>query len=461
MAFEAEQYRQLQALGEPAGGPARVTAMGVAVQVHPDADAFAASPGSQLDPAADPGQEPPPHYRERGWSWPPRLAAESFMPTASSPAPPRPGPVPACPAPSSKPGTTSARSPGSRSPSPPSAPPDSRPTCAWPAASIPACQRPATSSAAPSSCPPPSTPPPSTAGSMSSDEAAADAPDPEHAAFVRLSAGAASGGRDRVMSRAARELRTRGTAHSGLRSCPMTTWPASARRRRSPRPSCVPPACGSASPAAAACSTGKRSRCAQTGCANSGRRPGPRPGTGTRSSPPCAVLRNAVHAHRTGGTSRIPRRVGAAAQHRLALACPYPRGLGWADVRPSGQGAGHVPRLARRGSLRDRARVPVRARRQQRGDDRRRRRDQEEPHPVRPVHDRRGSGRHPGQPLTRWPARAMDGINAPHQWSGLRSCVFTGWPGWRLSAGELDDRARPHGAGGRTWRRTGLSRSAG
>jgi hypothetical protein len=37
--------------------------------------------------------------------------------------------------------------------------------------------------------------------------------------------------------------------------------------------------------------------------------------------------------------------VGAAAQHRLALDCPYPRGLGWGDVRPSGQGAGHVPRL--------------------------------------------------------------------------------------------------------------------
>ena len=79
MAFEAEQYRQLQALGEPAGGPARITALGVDVQVHPDADAFAASPGSQLDPAADPDQEPPPHYRERGWPWPPRLAAESFI----------------------------------------------------------------------------------------------------------------------------------------------------------------------------------------------------------------------------------------------------------------------------------------------------------------------------------------------------------------------------------------------
>ena len=55
---------------------------------------------------------------------------------------------------------------------------------------------------------------------MSSDEAAADAPDPEHAAFVRLPAGAASDGRDRVMSRAARELRTRGTAHSAVHGHP-------------------------------------------------------------------------------------------------------------------------------------------------------------------------------------------------------------------------------------------------
>ncbi len=58
VAFEAEQYRQLQALGEPVGGPARITALGVDVQGHPDADAFAPSPGSQLDPAADPDQEP-------------------------------------------------------------------------------------------------------------------------------------------------------------------------------------------------------------------------------------------------------------------------------------------------------------------------------------------------------------------------------------------------------------------
>ena len=36
-------------------------------------------------------------------------------------------------------------------------------------------------------------------------------------------------------------------------------------------------------------------------------------------------------------------------------------------------------------------------------------RDQEEPHCVRSVHDRRGSGRHPGQPLTRLPAGQWTG----------------------------------------------------
>ncbi len=55
---------------------------------------------------------------------------------------------------------------------------------------------------------------------MSSDETAADALGPEHAAFVRLPADAASDGRDRMMSRAARELRTRGTAHSAVHGHP-------------------------------------------------------------------------------------------------------------------------------------------------------------------------------------------------------------------------------------------------
>jgi hypothetical protein len=77
MTFAAEQYRELRAYGEPVSGRARITALGTAVQVYPDADAFAASPGSQLDLSAL--QEPPPHYRERGWTWPPRLGAESFI----------------------------------------------------------------------------------------------------------------------------------------------------------------------------------------------------------------------------------------------------------------------------------------------------------------------------------------------------------------------------------------------
>ena len=160
MAFEAEQYRQLQALREPAGGPARITALGVAVQVHLDANAFAASPRQPARPGRRPRSGTPAAL--------PRARLALAAPAGSRIVHllrrlrrPRPGPapVPACPAPSLKPGSTSKRSPGNRSPSPPCAPPDSRPTCAWPAPSIPACQRPATSSAAPSSCPPPSTPP--------------------------------------------------------------------------------------------------------------------------------------------------------------------------------------------------------------------------------------------------------------------------------------------------------------
>ena len=33
MAFDAEQYRQLQSLGQPVSGPARITALGVAVEI--------------------------------------------------------------------------------------------------------------------------------------------------------------------------------------------------------------------------------------------------------------------------------------------------------------------------------------------------------------------------------------------------------------------------------------------
>lgn len=82
MTFQAEQYRQVQALGRPVDGSARITALGVDVQIHHDADAFAGSPASLLRPP-DPADEPPKHFRERGWSWPPRVAAESFIPFGS------------------------------------------------------------------------------------------------------------------------------------------------------------------------------------------------------------------------------------------------------------------------------------------------------------------------------------------------------------------------------------------
>jgi hypothetical protein len=79
LAFDAEQYRQLKELDHPVAGPARITALGVAVHVYADAEAYAAAPGSLVDPDADPDEEPPPHFVERGWSWPPRLAEESFI----------------------------------------------------------------------------------------------------------------------------------------------------------------------------------------------------------------------------------------------------------------------------------------------------------------------------------------------------------------------------------------------
>jgi hypothetical protein len=77
MTFQAEQHRHLRALGQPFSGRARITALGVAVGVYPDAEAFTASPASQLDPP--PGKVPPPGYLERGGLWPPLLGAESFI----------------------------------------------------------------------------------------------------------------------------------------------------------------------------------------------------------------------------------------------------------------------------------------------------------------------------------------------------------------------------------------------
>ena len=146
MAFEAEQYRQLRALGTD-------------VSIYPDADAFANSPASQI-PRSAPHLKPPRNPRRTTTGpgqpgWPPSPSS----PTAYSPTSPGTGREPACPAPSCTPPVTSADSPGSRLSPPRSAPRDSPPTCAWRLATTRTCPCPATSSAAPSSCPPPSTPP--------------------------------------------------------------------------------------------------------------------------------------------------------------------------------------------------------------------------------------------------------------------------------------------------------------
>ncbi|MDG6106453.1 hypothetical protein Daura_27165 [Dactylosporangium aurantiacum] len=77
-AAEFEQRRLLPST--PATGRAAVVALGVDVTVHADADAFAASDDSLLSPrSAGEPDEPPAHYVEQGWQWPPRMAATSFI----------------------------------------------------------------------------------------------------------------------------------------------------------------------------------------------------------------------------------------------------------------------------------------------------------------------------------------------------------------------------------------------
>jgi hypothetical protein len=58
-------------------GRASIVALGVDTTVHASAEAFAESDASLLG-GAEAG-EPPAHYVENGWSWPPRMAAESFI----------------------------------------------------------------------------------------------------------------------------------------------------------------------------------------------------------------------------------------------------------------------------------------------------------------------------------------------------------------------------------------------
>ena len=124
-------------------------------------------------------------------------------------------------------------------------------------------------------------------------------------------------------------------------SCPTTTSStstASPSRPRSPRLSCVPPACGNASTAATASWTGKRSKYAWTGTPDQGRGPArPGLGTGTRGPGPgpdgqadggnAAVrgMRHPVCPHRAGGAGRTPRRMGALARHRARQLPAAPR----------------------------------------------------------------------------------------------------------------------------------------
>ena len=70
------------ALVDPASGAAGragIVALATAVDVLADAAAFEASPASLLSSESADEDEPPAHYVENGWSWPPRMAQESFI----------------------------------------------------------------------------------------------------------------------------------------------------------------------------------------------------------------------------------------------------------------------------------------------------------------------------------------------------------------------------------------------
>ena len=80
LAMEVEERRLIGRGPFPGPVLASVTGLGVDVVVHADAEAFEASPRSLVSASdQDEGGEPPEHYREQGWKWPPRMAAESFI----------------------------------------------------------------------------------------------------------------------------------------------------------------------------------------------------------------------------------------------------------------------------------------------------------------------------------------------------------------------------------------------
>lgn len=77
-AVELEQRRLLSPT-DGLGGRASIVALGSAVGLHADEAAFAASDDSLLLSREAEPSEPPAHYVENGWSWPPRMAAEAFF----------------------------------------------------------------------------------------------------------------------------------------------------------------------------------------------------------------------------------------------------------------------------------------------------------------------------------------------------------------------------------------------
>lgn len=77
MAFELEQRHVTTGQG-PWSMTVQLVALGQAVTVHRDADAFATSDNSLLG-GGDSSAEPPADFAAQGWPWPPRMAAESFI----------------------------------------------------------------------------------------------------------------------------------------------------------------------------------------------------------------------------------------------------------------------------------------------------------------------------------------------------------------------------------------------
>jgi hypothetical protein len=79
LALELEERHLLPAALGPVGGPASVIALGVDAAMFADEAAFTASDASLVNERGDDDSEPPAHYAEQGWSWPPRMATESFI----------------------------------------------------------------------------------------------------------------------------------------------------------------------------------------------------------------------------------------------------------------------------------------------------------------------------------------------------------------------------------------------